>query len=476
MSLNITNKRYAIVQKDNINNKDIVVTSNGNYYAPDGYTGLGLVRVQLPESQYQEITISPKITAQTILPDPGYDAFSKIYVNPMPAYVTDDITINPKTTVQHFTPTHDGFYNVQVNAVTSDIDSNIKAENIVQGTSILGVEGIIVPSNETTRNITVNGTYTPPSPYTGFSEVVVDVGVILEELTIIPTTSQQVITSIDQFHGYSPITVNAVNSSIDANILPANIREGVTILGVEGTLNTVKNTTLTVTPAQTTQTFSPSAPYTGYSVVTVNGAPTQSKTLTVNSSTSTITTITPDSNYTGLSSVKVDLTWILNQLTALNAGDADTTINLQNKTFSSAGTYTCDAGYDGLGTVTIDLSWVDQAIAQAKQGTPDGTGDQLIAGTATKITSDANQVRSYGFYYSPVEKVVLTSATSIGAYAFAYSNIKTLTISTPQVCQLYNEYSLPSTITKIYVPSNLVTSYRSADYWSLFSNKILAIS
>ena len=164
-------------------------------------------------------------------------------------------------------------------------------------------------------------------------------------------------------------------------------------------------------------------------------------------------------------------------LTECNAGDADTTINLQNKTFSSAGTYTCDDGYDGLGTITIDLSWVDQAIEQAAQGTPDATADQLIDGTATKITSDADQVRSYAFYYSPVQKIILTSATSIGAYAFANSSLTTLTISTPSVCTIEST-SLPnvSNITAIYVPSNLVNTYKTASNWSTYSSKIQAIS
>ena len=49
MSVNVSNKKYSILQNQHIKNKDITVTENGNYYAPDNYTGLGLVRVKLPE-------------------------------------------------------------------------------------------------------------------------------------------------------------------------------------------------------------------------------------------------------------------------------------------------------------------------------------------------------------------------------------------------------------------------------------------
>ena len=59
----------------------------------------------------------------------------------------------------------------------------------------------------------------------------------IESLTITPTTSEQTITPTSGIAGYSPITVNAVTSSIDSNITAENIKDGVTILGVTGTLS-----------------------------------------------------------------------------------------------------------------------------------------------------------------------------------------------------------------------------------------------
>ena len=45
MTVNVTNKKYAILQKPTINNQDITVNVNGNYYPSDEYTGFGYYRL-----------------------------------------------------------------------------------------------------------------------------------------------------------------------------------------------------------------------------------------------------------------------------------------------------------------------------------------------------------------------------------------------------------------------------------------------
>ena len=73
--------------------------------------------------------------------------------------------------------------------------------------------------------------------------------------------------------------------------------------------------------------------------------------------TPTITTYTPDQDgCNGYSKFIFDLTWLEEQLAAINAGDTTTAVSLQDKTVTASGTYTCDANYDGLGTVTVDVS------------------------------------------------------------------------------------------------------------------------
>lgn len=67
------------------------------------------------------------------------------------------------------------------------------------------------------------------------NEIVQDVN--LEKKHIIPSTISQTINPASDYDGFSTITVDAVTSSIDSNIRPENIREGVTILGVTGAYN-----------------------------------------------------------------------------------------------------------------------------------------------------------------------------------------------------------------------------------------------
>lgn len=76
---------------------------------------------------------------------------------------------------------------------------------------------------------------TPDEGFDGLSEVLVS-AIRLKNENVTPKTTQQEITANENYDGLGKIIINAVTSEIDANITDANIRKGVTILGVEGNL------------------------------------------------------------------------------------------------------------------------------------------------------------------------------------------------------------------------------------------------
>lgn len=116
------------------------------------------------------------------------------------------LNVTPSTSAQTITATGgtDGYSPVNVSAVDASIDANITAGNIKSGVTILGVTGNVVELNGETKTVT-------PQVY---------------GQTLYPTSPKNAITEI---------TVNAVTSSIDANIQAGNIKKDVTILGVTGT-------------------------------------------------------------------------------------------------------------------------------------------------------------------------------------------------------------------------------------------------
>ena len=57
------------------------------------------------------------------------------------------------------------------------------------------------------------------------------------ELEVTPSTEQKVIEPEENYNAITRVTVKAVTSSIDSNITPENIKSGVSILGVTGTYN-----------------------------------------------------------------------------------------------------------------------------------------------------------------------------------------------------------------------------------------------
>lgn len=393
------------VEVDTVNNQNKTVTENGTYTPDTGYTGLGQVVVEVPESTfetatftengtytptadgYSEVTVEvpepvlaplsvtengnyepsgdgyssvsvnvqPNLENKTIKVNgtyragSGYDGFGtvEVEVDDTPA-VVEPLSITPTTSQQVITPTTgvDGFSTVTVAAVDSNIDPNILSNNIVQGATILGISGSAVELNGETTTVT-------------------------------PSTSQQVITPTSPHNGLTEVTVSAVDSTIDSNITAGNIKSGVSILGVNGSVVELNADSLSVTPTTSAQLIQPTSPYNAFDEVSVAAV-----------------TAAIDPNILAGN--------IKSGVSILGVAGSVVEVNNQNKTVNQNGTYTADAGYTGLGEVTVSvsapvLSGVNVAATTSQQTLtpPSGTdGWNKIIVSAVTSAIDGNIIPS----------------------------------------------------------------------------------
>ena len=104
----------------------------------------------------------------------------------------------------------------------------------------------------------------------GSSQLATDIGTITtmnsDTLSITPTTSSQTFTPTFPKNCYSSVSCAAVTAAIDANIIASNIKSGVSILGVSGSLTPLIGQTKTV--YLNTSTMRNYYPDTGYNGIT----------------------------------------------------------------------------------------------------------------------------------------------------------------------------------------------------------------
>ena len=209
----------------------------------EGYEAMGTVIVKKAEPNLQDKTVNKASTSEIMLrADAGYQGLGTVTVAPIK---TKTVTADPSTNVQEFsanTEVNEYITNVTVNPVgakTVTVDSSINAQTINAN-----VEG-----NEYITSVTVNPVKTKSlsitprlveQTFTAEQELynTVNVSAIKNtEKTYDASTNTQTYDYAENNDVFiKNLTINPVTSSIDPNIIPENIAKGVSILGVDGTL------------------------------------------------------------------------------------------------------------------------------------------------------------------------------------------------------------------------------------------------
>lgn len=125
---------------------------------------------------------------------------------------------------------------------------------------------------------------------------------VIEPLSVTPTTSAQTITAPSGTDGYSPVNVAAVTASIDSDIKASNIKSGVSILGVTGTVTELNGETRTATLTSLAgNTFTPSSGKNAITSITVTPN-NQARSVTPSTSSQTLSV---NSGYSGNGTISV---------------------------------------------------------------------------------------------------------------------------------------------------------------------------
>lgn len=263
-----TNEYLNQLQKDKQNLIDNLNTMGVESYDNETFTDLAPKVLEVKGKLQTKTTKASESSDVIVNPDTGFDGMSQVTVSKIVASDINNLEASnikrgttilgvegtfgptsqvknavPSTSAQVIVPDEGIEFMSAVNlaAVTSSIDSDIKSENIKSGIDILGVMGTFAGD--------IN---------------------IQENKEIIPTTSQQEILADEGFNAMAKVTVNAVDSSIDNNIQPANIRKGVSILSVEGSYEPEPNQEKTVSASTSDVIVTPDDGFGGLSKVTVN--------------------------------------------------------------------------------------------------------------------------------------------------------------------------------------------------------------
>ena len=243
----------------------------------------------------------------------------------------------------------------------------------------------------------------------------------------------------------------------------------------------------TVTPTTSKQIITADSGYDGLDTVTVNAMPMTTQTtpsITINASGLITATATQSAGYVAAGSKSAT-----KQLAFQPAKTITPTTTNQIAVSSGyyAGGNVMVKGDNNLVAGNIKSGVSIFGVTGNYEGGGSGSGDtKMEDGIITRAESvyTNNRVKSIGsyvfYYYSNLTSVSFPACTSIAGYAFyRCSKLSQIYLTGSSLCTLaastaFSGASIGSTTGSIFVPSSLIASYKAATNWTYFSNRIFS--
>lgn len=192
----------------------------------------------------QTKSVTPSTSQQTVAPDLGYDGLENVTVDAIPSeyIVTNDATAIAADILNSKTAYVDGskVTGTMANngAISTSMDGiNVKSVTIPQGYTSGGtvsLDNTIDNEVDTQADLIAKITTALEGKMAGSSEPV------LQDKTVTPSANEQIVTADNGYDGLNEVTVIG-----DVNLVAENIKSGVSIFGVNGTVETGGNAIIT---------------------------------------------------------------------------------------------------------------------------------------------------------------------------------------------------------------------------------------
>ena len=290
---------------------------------------------------------------------------------------------------------------------------------------------------------------------------------VLQDKTITPTTSQQIVTADSGYDGLDTVTVSAMPTATQATpTVTINSSGLITATATQtagyvaaGTKSATKQLAFqaakTITPSTTSQTAVSSGYYTGGNI-----------------------TVAGDSNLIA-ENIKNGTTIFGVTGTYVGSGSGDTSVedglvtrtltSYTNNRVTSIGSYAF-ASCSSLTSVNFPVCT--------------SIGNYAFASCSSLTSVNFPVCTSIGYYAfascSNLTSVNFPKCTSIGSYAFSScSSLTSIYLGASKVCILKGSNAFSNTAIwsnkgSIFVPASLLASYKAATNWTFFSNRIFS--